>query len=548
MCFTAILIVVMIIQAIKYISFSSRRVMKGGSFGIFNRIAALARAMHYHRFKIRTYFLPYTFPLMLVTFMFVWTTIWTFASFPYYRPGMEYGSPPLGVRAGYIATALVPLVFGIGVRVNPVSFLTGISHERLQVYHQYGARIILFFSVIHTIPFIVGPYQQGLQYGSRETARYFLQYYYDQTEQFWNGIPPLVVLVWIVISSMGYFRRFSYEFFVIQHVLSILFFLAWMFVHVKVSLLDAWYYMFVAVGTMIWSWFGRVLWTLWANEFKFNQATLEPLSEDVTRVRIVTPVRWTPAQNIYIRFPTMMFFQSHPFTITSIPSLDVHSNSNVMQLLIRGKGGITKRLYDKARSGIKTVPCLIDGPYGGFLVPLDKYTHVTMISGGTGVNASVGVLLDLMRKMERGETLIQHIDFIWTIRSVKSLEWFNDTFKTLSTYNSFSNVNLVVHVTGSDPTEAVTVEKSESNYSNESVVYDQKLYNFTKGRPNLKEVVRNASHAAQGLDLGVVVCGPPHMMFNFDVMNECAAIELKIAAGNKTLPRRLFAHAESYDW
>lgn len=94
MCFTAILIVVIIIQAIKHVSLSSRRVMRsgwGGPFGCFVKMAALARALHYHRFKIRSYFLPYSFPLILVTFMFTWITIWTFVTFPYYRPGMEYG-------------------------------------------------------------------------------------------------------------------------------------------------------------------------------------------------------------------------------------------------------------------------------------------------------------------------------------------------------------------------------------------------------------------------------------------------------------------------
>ncbi|TIB89076.1 hypothetical protein E3Q06_00279 [Wallemia mellicola] len=549
MCFTAILIVVMIIQAIKYISLSSRRLMKGGSLSIFNRTAAISRALHYHRFRVRSYLLPYTFPLILVTFMFVWTTIWCFATLPYYRAGTEWGSPPLGVRAGYIGTALVPLVFALGARNNPITFFTGIPSEKLQIYHQYGARIILFFSIVHTIPFIVQPYQQGLQLnGSREVARYFLKYYYDQTEQFWNGIPPFVALIWIVLSSMGYFRRFSYEFFVIQHVLSILFFLAWMFVHCQVSLMDAWYYLFVSVGVLIWSWFGRVLWSFWANDFNINQATLVPLSEDVTRIRIITPLRWKPAQHVYIRFPTMFVFQSHPFTITSIPSLDVHNNSNIMQLLIRGKGGITKRLHEKARNGITSIPCFIDGPYGGMLAPLDNYTNVLLLSGGTGVNAVSGILLDLMRKMERGETLIQHIDFIWTIRSISSIEWFNETFKALSMYSCFSNVNIVVHVTGSDPQESITLEKDESRHSSESGMYDEKLYNFTKGRPNLQDIVRKSANASQGRDLGVVVCGPPQSMFNYEVMNECAAIELKIAAGDETLPRRLFAHSEAFEW
>ncbi|EOQ98651.1 Ferric/cupric reductase transmembrane component 7 [Wallemia ichthyophaga EXF-994] len=554
MMVTAILIVVIIVQSLKYIA-STKRVMammrRSGSGGggslqasvvsAINRIAASARALHYHRFRIRNFYFPHTFPMILLSAIFIGTTVWAFTIFPYYRPGIQFGPGPLAIRTGWMTLGLIPPVFSMGSRINPISFITGISHERLIDYHQYGAIIILFLSLVHTIPFIVEPLQQGYEMGGGiELGRFLLQKYYDGTVPFWNGIPPLVALVWIIVSSMKIFRNMmSYEFFVCQHIVTTFFFLVWMFIHTDVTYPQTWQYLFVTVGVMAWSWFGKILVTFWANEFSYYNAQVATYSGEIIRIRIVTPLRWKAAQCIYIRFLTISPLESHPFTITSIPSNDVHSTSNVLQLILRGKSGITRKLNDKAKGGVASIPVLIDGPYGGIPRPLNGFSHVLLLSGGTGVTSNISVLLTLLNQMERSETLVEQIDFVWVVREMHSLEWFNDTFKALSTYSSFGNVNLVIHVTGQNELD----EKSSSS----GLAYDEKLYNFVKGRPNVKRIVRDSATQAQGRHLAVVVCGPGGL-FNFDTMNECAAIEFQMAIGNQALPNQMFVHSESFEW
>ena len=68
--------------------------------------------------------------------------IWCFQMKPYYRPGVQWGSAPLGLRTGYIATGLCPFVFALGSRINPIAWVTRLPHERWMVYHRYGARVI----------------------------------------------------------------------------------------------------------------------------------------------------------------------------------------------------------------------------------------------------------------------------------------------------------------------------------------------------------------------------------------------------------------------
>lgn len=60
-------------------------------------------------------------------------------------PGQIYRAPklsPLGLRAGYVGIALIPFVYTFGSRINPLGWLSRVSHERWMVYHQYGARIV----------------------------------------------------------------------------------------------------------------------------------------------------------------------------------------------------------------------------------------------------------------------------------------------------------------------------------------------------------------------------------------------------------------------
>lgn len=73
----------------------------------------------------------------------------TFAIRPYYRPP-NYGSPPLGLRSEWLATAPIVFVFATAVKRNALGWLTGISFARLMDLHKILGWFILFFSSVHT--------------------------------------------------------------------------------------------------------------------------------------------------------------------------------------------------------------------------------------------------------------------------------------------------------------------------------------------------------------------------------------------------------------
>jgi len=83
-----------------------------------------------------------------------------FAEKPYYRPQFGFGSPPIAIRTGLMAYACVPILVALAGKANIVTLLTGISHERLNVVHQWVAWMSFALSLIHTIPFFVASVQE----------------------------------------------------------------------------------------------------------------------------------------------------------------------------------------------------------------------------------------------------------------------------------------------------------------------------------------------------------------------------------------------------
>lgn len=87
--------------------------------------------------------------------------ILTFAVRPYYRAHRGFGSPPLAVRTGLMATALTPWIVALSGKANIITWLTGIGPEKLNVLHRWMSWLCLGLSIVHTIPFIVAPLRDG---------------------------------------------------------------------------------------------------------------------------------------------------------------------------------------------------------------------------------------------------------------------------------------------------------------------------------------------------------------------------------------------------
>lgn len=99
--------------------------------------------------------------LFFLAITVLYTLLLTFIAHPYLRPHRSYGSPPLAVRTGLMAIALTPLIFATAGKVNPITILTGVSYEKLNIYHRWVSWICFGLSVVHTGPFIAAPLIDG---------------------------------------------------------------------------------------------------------------------------------------------------------------------------------------------------------------------------------------------------------------------------------------------------------------------------------------------------------------------------------------------------
>lgn len=105
------------------------------------------------------------FPPLSVLFIgfagVAFSLLYTFVPQPLFWQSIEYGSPPVAIRSGMMAVALLPWVVATAMKANIISVITGIGHERLNVLHRWGAYLMLLLSLIHTVPFYTVTRERG---------------------------------------------------------------------------------------------------------------------------------------------------------------------------------------------------------------------------------------------------------------------------------------------------------------------------------------------------------------------------------------------------
>ncbi len=134
------------------------------SVGWINNAIALLRSVFYRPLpviQLKKGWRPLVFPSLGVIFVVFSATafslLYCFIPQPLYWRSIEFGAPPVTVRSGMMAVAMMPWIIALSMKANIVSLLTGIGHERLNVLHRWGGYLCLLLSLIHTIPFYTIP-------------------------------------------------------------------------------------------------------------------------------------------------------------------------------------------------------------------------------------------------------------------------------------------------------------------------------------------------------------------------------------------------------
>ncbi|EGG10769.1 uncharacterized protein MELLADRAFT_93486 [Melampsora larici-populina 98AG31] len=556
------------------------------------KISAYARLISYPQSNWLGGIIPATGPSILLFLFLLFTNLICFIPRPYYRPP-NYGSSVLGLRTEWVATAMMPWIYVLSCRRNVISYLTGVSYQRVMTIHKYSPWICLYYSIIHTWTNIIrANRQQPWWYTWQNNALYR------------NGFPPLVALAWLCIMSLAPIRARFYETFYFFHMVAALIFLIWMYWHTE-AYLNSFQYLHATAGL----WGVGIAWrilSILANQGfilkGFPRAELETLPGDVYSMKISVPpaYRWKAGSHVSIRFLTVRPWETHPFTIASIPNSrqysypnrgkgsekEVLSNSvsvtetqvdsqneeqsvlknNEMYFLVQPHSGLTRKLNQllskrQGKSNLK-LPCILDGPYSGFIDSIKSCDNLIMISGGTGISALIPLILEVNQQDQK----IQ-IEVHWATRNNEVIEtWFSNQdwiekvklnvylTTTLTEISSTREKEKVIQSESEsqlkEPSRVDQLEEGilpvvqQSVLSNEDLTSNEKSkrYSVKRERPKLESIIENATNQYHGR-VGVVVCGPKIM--NLTVRNAVAKSQLNIIK-DKTLCKELELYEEMY--
>lgn len=120
----------------------------------------------------------------------------------------------IGYRTVHLGYMLLPLVILFSGRNNLLLWVTNWSYDTYLVLHRWVARMFALYAIIHSVT-LLGTYTGSGSYPTSSKEPYWL----------W-GIVATVLTCAMLIFSMLWFRRMSYEMFLILHILMAVFVLA----------------------------------------------------------------------------------------------------------------------------------------------------------------------------------------------------------------------------------------------------------------------------------------------------------------------------------
>jgi hypothetical protein len=124
-------------------------------------------------------------------------------------------------RTGTLGFALLPLVLLFAGRNNVLLWLSDWSHASYLLLHRWVARIFAVQVILHSILALV-LYKDTGMYPAEERQLYWI----------WGAVGTVAVCVMLVVSGL-YVRRWSYEIFLVMHVLLAVFVVVGCWYHVE---------------------------------------------------------------------------------------------------------------------------------------------------------------------------------------------------------------------------------------------------------------------------------------------------------------------------
>ncbi|GAD96998.1 ferric-chelate reductase [Paecilomyces variotii No. 5] len=564
--FIVVLIALFAAAHIAHLVYQSPTIKPGKSIAsskLVSKPLALVRFFSYRSFAIKPlgWYSPALGVILIGCAAWVYFGILTLGPKPYYWPNtptVNYGgSPPIASRAGFMALALLPFTVFLAAKWNFITIVTGISHERLQVFHRWTAWLMFVLALIHTFPFIVYHIKQGDMVDQWKTQVFY-----------WTGVAALIPQAWLTFMSIGPIRNRFYETFKTFHYVAAALFIVFLFIHCDFRL-SSWDYFIALVIVYGLSLCGGAIKAYVLNGFQ-HRATLEPQTDGTVKMTILTHISWKPGQHMFVRFVgnslgVQHSLATHPFSICSLPyEGKIGTGINQLVFYVKPHGGITRRMQEFAKQrGGQTIPVLLDGPYGGIdSSAFDAFERFFFIAGGSGgalgQRSRISGVAEITRRAGfMGREIARRVavksiqDHLLTTHA-ESIGWFRDAVSAILSEPFPGSLRISVHVTQAalnpSPPKGDAVESTKSiNVSDESLPQKEDFLSVqsTGKRPDLPALLRAAT-TEDTRPLAIAACGPASMLL--DVRNAAAEAQVAIIADRPNTASRVWLHTENFSW
>lgn len=423
----------------------------------------------------------------------------------------------------------IPLVVGLASRNNVLSYLTGISYEKLNFLHRTAARVMVLSVALHALTWA----HRGLPTDNN-----------IHSDVFKWGVSAGSCLLVVFLTSFAIVRRVAYEAFLFIHIVFVLMFLVAVYHHYE--------------PYNYWVWPGLFLWGLdrfvgfarlvLVNKLWFrNNSTIELVDTDVLRVTVNRPLlRWSPGQHAFLTMPQVagLRYEQHPFTMANVPD----GTGNAV-FLLRAQNGFTRRLVNKLADDVSTsINTYVEGPYG-ISHDMNHYDSVLLVAGGTGVTFALSHLLSIIKAGREGKTAVSHVRLVWNVREARHARWIvpllNDAIGAgvggvsvsvdfyITRSEASGEPEEKGHTADRDPAPDATYSPATSSPSGSSTGVDQDdeekprvgdklaleaglnaaaaaVARFHNGRSHLEHILREdvGASAVDAAGVHVAVCGP----------------------------------------
>ncbi|KAK4442545.1 ferric reductase like transmembrane component-domain-containing protein [Podospora aff. communis PSN243] len=309
-------------------------------------------------------------------------------------------------RTGVLGYALLPLTILLAGRNNILLWLSDWSHSTYMLLHRWVARLFVLQCILHSILELV----LYIDMGSYEA---------ELVKEYWIwGCVATVAACAMLLGSVLVVRRWSYEVFLIGHVLLAVFVVVGCWYHVEFLFERKWgYELWIYAACAVW-FFDRAMRVGRVVKNGVRRSAVTEVSEGLVRVD-VPGVRWAaePGKHTYAYFPTLSPWrpwENHPFSV--VPTALLKGKRTVESGSSQGEspdleksGAATTRsskpeggdvgagvtLYVKKSEGLtsllnshQSLLTLLDGPYpSNHPAALLKTDRLVLIAGGIGVTA-----------------------------------------------------------------------------------------------------------------------------------------------------------------